>query len=567
MIAEILFEVAWKSTVVSATVVALLFAMRRQTPSSRVAVGGLGLTMLLLFPALILGLAYLPVPSIEMAAPMEAPTVMIPVTMDAAPAQFALDHSAPLASEPAASVSPAVLAILFWAVGALAVGLRLVAGLTTLSRWSRQAQIVNSPFWTDILRRSGAPDGTSLRISNEVSAPLSWGWRNPAILIDRETLACEAEAEAVIAHEAAHLSRGDWPRLIAARLVVALFWFNPFVWLLERLYLQDVEEAADAQATSLVEPARYAQVLLNVARNAAIPAGANSMSSGSLARRIQKVLHGRSRSRWDGTWRAGALASVAMVAGPVALIQFVAPAVSAAAEPVLAPTAVASTPSAVDAPSATTVTVNGRTGTVIMPATPGTPMAAPVAPVALADRIAAVASVAPAAAVAAVHQTPVVAPIPPIPPMPPIDREEIERMKRAAAEIRAQSVIIARDSQKIAERARAEARVAMANGRKAMLQGADEMDRGAIEMRRGAAQMREEARKLRDPAYRAKVIAEARENKSRWGSTNWNNKVPTDQELIDAIPKMEDGARKMDDGVEKMRQGAAKMRESARRQD
>ena len=98
-----------------------------------------------------------------------------------------------------------------------------------------------------------------------------------------------------------------------------------------------------------------------------------------------------------------------------------------------------------------------------------------------------------------------------------------------------------------------------------MLRGADEMDRGAIEMQRGAAQMREEARKLRDPAYRAKVIAEARENKGNWGGMKWNNKVPTDQELIDAIPKMEDGARRMDEGVEQMRRGAARMRESARR--
>ena len=138
-------------------------------------------------------------------------------------------------------------------------------------------------------------------------------------------------------------------------------------------------------------------------------------------------------------------------------------------------------------------------------------------------------------------------------------------IKRASEEMRAQSVIIARDSQVIAERARAEVAVAMANSRQAMLRGADEMERGAIEMRNGAAKMREEARKLRDPAYRAKVIAEARENAGKWNSSKWNYKIPTDQELIDAIPKMEEGARKMDAGVENMRQGARRMRESAQR--
>ena len=97
---------------------------------------------------------------------------------------------------------------------------------------------------------------------------------------------------------------------------------------------------------------------------------------------------------------------------------------------------------------------------------------------------------------------------------------------------------------------------------KAALMSADEMERAIPEMQSGAAQMREEARKLRDPAYRAKVIADARENQSRLGG-KWNNKIPTDQELIDAIPKLEQGADKMDAGVEKMREGAAKMRRSA----
>jgi beta-lactamase regulating signal transducer with metallopeptidase domain len=547
MIAEILFEVAWKSMVVAAGVVALLYGMQRQTASNRVAVGGLGFLLLLALPAVVLMVARLPLPVIEMASPSPAigalPLALPETAMAALP-------SSPVDPNSQAFASRAIWMFL-WVAGALSILLRLAAGLLTLRSWTRRAeQFLAARKWQDMLRSCGVGESARIYVSNEISAPLSWGWRRPTILIDRETLANPSEAEAVIAHEAAHLARGDWPRLIAARLVVALFWFNPFVWLLERLYLQDVEEAADAQATRLVEPAHYAQALLNVARNAAVPVGANSIASGSLARRIRRVLSGRVRSRWDSTWRVGALASVAMFAGPIAIVQFVAPAVSVAAP---------AAPAAPEASPAPLPEVRAAPSPLPAPApvalarTPTAPTAAATPP-AVAPR----APVAPMAVAVAVAQTAQVAPR-----AEPVSREEVERIRRATDGIRAQSVVIARDSQAIAQRARAEAASAMANARQNMLRGADEMERGALEMRRGAAQMRDEAHKLRDPAYRAKVIAEAEANKARGSSGKWGNKVPTDQELIDAIPRMEDGARRMDEGVERMREGAAKMRRSA----
>ena len=542
MIADILFEVAWKSMIVAPCVVALLIVMARQAPANRVAVAGLGFGALLLLPAAVAAVAAFPLPAFQLTAP--APSAAIPMAMLADLPMVAAAQ--PAAAEP--QYSPAQLAVALWLAGALAMVGRLGAGLFTLRQWAKGGSLAEYPAFNRLIVGGRLPAGTRVLVSDDISAPLSFGWRRPVIMIDGSTLADLHHAEAVVAHEAAHIARGDWPRLIAARLVVALFWFNPFVWLLERLYLQDVEEAADAEATRLVEPARYAQALLNVARHSAAPLAANSIASGMLAQRIRKVLSGRSGSRWDRTWRAGALAGLAMVAAPIAIVQVVAPAVSSASPaplPAVAPVAKASLAAAAPAPVAVPALAAPVAIAPQAPAAPG--VAAPTAPVAAAVALAQTAAVAPDA-----------------PEAPIIDREEMDRVRRAADEMRAQSQIIARDSRKIAERAQAEVAVAMASARQEMLRGADEMDRGAIEMRRGAAQMREEARKLRDPAYRAKVIAEARENQSRWGN-KWGNKIPTDQELVDAIPKMEDGARKMDEGVEKMRQGAAKMRESARR--
>ena len=541
MIADILVELAWKSTIVAAAVVALLAVMRRQEAQNRAAIGGLGVALLLLLPLVVLVLALSPVTGFGVVAPMAAAEAPMPLAFE--PGATMLPFSAApeaAAADPWMSTEGILASI--WGAGAIFVLLRLAAGLVTLHRWTERAEVVRSPAWQSLLRTSGVPESTLLLVSADVAAPLSWGWRMPVILIDRETLVQTHEAEAVIAHEAAHLTRGDWPRLLAARLVVALFWFNPLVWLLERLYLQAVEESADAEATRKVAPAHYAQVLLNTARNAAVPLGANSMTSGALSKRIREVLRSRGPSRWSTAWRVGALASVAAVAAPVAAIELVRPSAP------VAPT----TPVAVPAPPAPMAPAAPATpvamAAAMAPVTPVAPMppVAPAAPAPRADDLAAIGAALAAAQAGAATG---------------ISEAEREALRvaaaeaaRAAREAGAHARVVARDAHQIAARAQAEARVAMANARVQMRRGADDMERGAIDMRRGAAQMREEARRLRDPAYRAQQIARARER---------GDHVPTDQELIDAIPKMEEGARRMDEGVEQMREGARKMRQQA----
>ena len=80
----------------------------------------------------------------------------------------------------------------------------------------------------------GADDRTRLMVSDSVPSPLSWGWRRPVILIDRDTLDEPEEADAILAHQMAHVARKDWLALMLTRVAATAFWFNPVVWLLER---------------------------------------------------------------------------------------------------------------------------------------------------------------------------------------------------------------------------------------------------------------------------------------------------------------------------------------------
>ena len=68
----------------------------------------------------------------------------------------------------------------------------------------------------------------------ELSSPISWGLMRPVILLNDEALGASDEAEAIIAHELAHVARLDWAKLMLARVATAIFWFNPLAWALAR---------------------------------------------------------------------------------------------------------------------------------------------------------------------------------------------------------------------------------------------------------------------------------------------------------------------------------------------
>ena len=198
-------------------------------------------------------------------------------------------------------------------------------------RWTRAAQPVTCPEWLAAFERvrwlARNAESVRLLVSDEVHSPLSWGWRRPVILIDPDTLGQPDDAEAILAHEVAHVARRDWPVLMLSRLAATLFWFNPLVWLLEREVVQQAEEAADCEAAERVEPARYAETLLSWAQ-------VNGRWSRPTAsrRRPARSAGGSGRSSTGGcasvpagsAWTAVAMLLCLGIAAPVAAMQLVA---------------------------------------------------------------------------------------------------------------------------------------------------------------------------------------------------------------------------------------------------
>lgn len=111
-----------------------------------------------------------------------------------------------------------------------------------------------------------------------------------------------ADRELIIAHEKAHIRRGDtWWKLLGM-FCLCIHWYNPLVWLAYILMSRDIETACDEQVVRNMPIARrkaYSYALLNSGkRMSGIFASPVAFSEVNLKHRIKKVLSYRNPGIW-----------------------------------------------------------------------------------------------------------------------------------------------------------------------------------------------------------------------------------------------------------------------------
>lgn len=353
---------AIKSLVVAGLTLALLRVFRGASAAQRSWLAHAGLGALLLLP-----LVATLVPALEIPTGLlgtEPSAASVPVTTNM-PTQLLSHHIGAPVSITAADPINAAIRQIDWALliylvpAALLLGMTVIA-LVRLFALRSRADVMTNPAWLSALAHAQArmsfKNGTALLVSDALPSPVSWGLARPVILLNQGALEATDEAEAIIAHELAHVASMDWAKLLLGRVVTALYWFNPLVWLLVRDAHQLREEAADdAVLGANVAGPDYAALLVHTARHdcraAMLAAHGVAPGKGSLARRVHRVLdHSLPRTRMEARWATiGAI--IALFGGaPLAALTLVPQRPADAAEPRMA--AVTPIPSAVPSPLA-----------------------------------------------------------------------------------------------------------------------------------------------------------------------------------------------------------------------
>jgi beta-lactamase regulating signal transducer with metallopeptidase domain len=336
-VTQLLLEIAWKSAVTSGVALLILAVLQNRTAAERSWAAHLGLLATLALPIVILLLPNWNV---------RAPTILPSVILEAATAPSAAGNTPPRASptrdaivQDSAAVETGfdVETLVLWGYGVPAAILVLMTLLAVLRLFAlrRRASVIVEPAWLSALalaqQRMGFKHGTALLVSKELTSPVSWGILRPIILLNEEAVASRSDAEAVIAHELAHIAGLDWAKLLVARLATCLFWFNPLVWQLARHCHQLREEAADdAVLLSDVSDTDYAALLVGAARheNKAMLLAANGVAPGrdSLQRRVKRVLDVRlSRAPAPLAWTSACCAGAVLIVAPLSALTPVTP--------------------------------------------------------------------------------------------------------------------------------------------------------------------------------------------------------------------------------------------------
>lgn len=163
--------------------------------------------------------------------------------------------TAAFAPEPAASANPLQVllpvASVIWLAGAAAMLLWALVSWLRLRRRVADAVLLEGNVFE----------------SERVASPFVLGLIRPRIYLPFGLN--EGAREQVLTHERAHIARGDHVIKPLGWLILAVYWYNPLVWLAYALFCRDIELACDERVIRRLPVsgrADYSQALLDLSR-------------------------------------------------------------------------------------------------------------------------------------------------------------------------------------------------------------------------------------------------------------------------------------------------------------
>lgn len=182
-----------------------------------------------------------------------------------------------------------------------------LAGLAALLLWAGVSCL--------ILRRKTAQAvrlRENIHLCDHVCTPFILGVFHPRIYLPSDLP--EMEADYVLAHERAHLRRGDHIAKPAGFVLLAVYWFHPLVWLSYVLFCRDIELACDEAVLRKTDAAyrkSYASALIRCSAPKGAAAYPLAFGEVGVKARVKAALDCKAPAVW---LRALALAICALTA-------------------------------------------------------------------------------------------------------------------------------------------------------------------------------------------------------------------------------------------------------------
>lgn len=210
-----------------------------------------------------------------------------------------------------------------WLVGLVIVSIRYGWAALRLRRMIRSFHDVKDPrilrLAEECQRECGLTHFPVIKHGPRGIVPSLAGVVRPVLLLPEKALQMDRESlRFILLHEMRHIRVGDCLVAWWIRCMVAIHWFNPFVWLGARCWRAERELACDAWVLRHAaddEMRRYGNTLLAVLGDASL-SGAMSSSIGMvwrsslIERRIQQMKRRSNNSRWTHCVAASLLLAV-----------------------------------------------------------------------------------------------------------------------------------------------------------------------------------------------------------------------------------------------------------------
>lgn len=171
---------------------------------------------------------------------------------------------------------------ILWLCGAVAVSLYIAYLHAANMKKYRTAIPLKESSWIPMwLEQKRSFRRITVRVSDEIDSPLTYGIFFPVILLPKQTDWADNESmNLILEHEAAHIRHLDALKKLCLTISCVCHWFNPLVWLMAALACRDMELACDEAVVRAVGGENrklYADLLVELEAKGA---GINLLTSG-----------------------------------------------------------------------------------------------------------------------------------------------------------------------------------------------------------------------------------------------------------------------------------------------